>query len=444
MGSDLTEGGILKTILTASTPMVVAFTLQSAFNIVDAFFVGKISAEALAAVSVSYPVVFLIISLGTGVGMGAASVVARFIGAGSQKMADNAAEHAVLAAGVLGVLLTVSGYLAAPTLFDWMGVGGTLKAMALSYLNILLFFAAFMLMVMVGNSILRGEGDMKTPMKVMGFAALLNIVLDPLFIFGFGWGVEGAAWATVVARFVGLAYLTYHIFSGKSWITLDLRNFTYDFDYVKRIFEVGIPSSLSNITMSVGMFLFTTIVGFFGTEALAAFGIGFRLDTLAILPALGVSVAVVSIVGQSIGAGKTERARKITVKAGIMSSALMTVTGFFFYVFAPNIITVFNSDPEVVRHGVSFLRIIPFSYLVVGVSIAFSGAFLGSGKAVYALAATASRVIVFSVPAAYLLSRVHGVSGVWMGILAGSFLGFVVSVVLFRYGNWEQYTAEPT
>ncbi len=442
MGMDLTEGGIVRTILKTSLPTALAFLLQSAFNIVDTFFVGRIGPEALAAVSISFPIVFLIISIGTGIGVGATSVVARFIGAKEYKRADNAAEHALLIAGFLGILVSIGGFLAAPTLFDWIGAKGSLKVLALDYLNILLFFAVFVLYTIVGNSILRAEGDMKTPLKVMGGSAILNIILDPIFIFTLGMGVKGAAIATVLSRGASMLYLTYHIFSGRSRIRLNLRDFKYRSDYIKRIFSVGMPSSLSNIIMSVGMFLLTIIAGLFGTNALAAFGIGFRLDSLAILPGMGVSVALISIVGQNIGAGKVERAREITLKAGMMVSAAMTAIGLLFYVFAPQIISVFNSDPEVLKHGISFLRIIPLSYLVAGTAMCFSGAFLGSGKAMLALIVSISRVIIFSVPAAYLLSQTYGVPGIWWGMVLGTFLGFIISVLLFRFGGWENSTAQ--
>lgn len=428
----------MKTILKTSAPIVVAFLLQSAFNVVDAFFVGQISSEALAAVSISFPVVFLIIALGSGVGMGTTSVIARLIGSKEYKRADNAAEHALLAAGFLGIGLSVCGLFTAPVLFDWIGASGSLKSLALDYINILLFFAGFMLFSMVGNSILRAEGDMKTPMKVMGLAVILNTILDYLFIYTLGWGVRGAAFATILSRGFSMLYLMHHIFTGKSLIRLNYRNFRYKFSHIKNIFAVGIPASLSNISMSVGMFLLMVIVGSYGTDALAAFGIGFRLDALAILPGMGVSIAVISIVGQSIGAGKIDRARKVTLRAGLMASAFMTVIGVIFYVFAEEIITVFNSNPMVIEYGTSFLHIIPLSYLVVGVAMSISAVFLGSGKAVLALVTTILRVIVFSVPAAYLLSQQYGVAGVWWGMVLGSFLGFLVTLFLFRFGGWEK------
>jgi Na+-driven multidrug efflux pump len=237
---------------------------------------------------------------------------------------------------------------------------------------------------------------------------------------------------------LGFIYLMYYLLSGKSGIKLDYRDFRYNFDYIKSVFSVGIPSSLSNISMSVGMFLLTIIVGFHGTDALAAYGIGFRLDALAVLPAMGVSIAVVSIVGQSLGAGKIERARNATLKAGFMASAFMTAIGLVFYVFAEGIIKIFNTAPGVVEHGTTFLHIIPLSYLIVGIAICASSAFIGSGKAMLALISTILRVIVFTVPASYLLSLEYGVPGIWWGGVLGSFLGFLATMLFFRYGGWEK------
>lgn len=436
MGSDLSEGGVYGTIIRTSFPMMLAFFLQSVFNIVDAFFVGKISPEALAAVSVSFPIVFLLISLGAGIGSGVTSVVARLVGAKRIRQADNAAQHGMILVFLLALALSSLSLLAGPLLVGFAGAEGELKSLAMDYLNIILFFSPVMLLMMVGNSVLRGEGDMRTPMFIMGFSAVLNMFLDPIFIFTFGLGVRGAAIATVISRFFALLLFSAYILRGGSWIKLNPRDFKYTPLYVKNILSVGIPSSLSNVSMSVGMYLVTVIVGLFGPEALAAFGVGFRLDSLAILPGLGVAVAVISIVGQSLGAGKTDRAREITVRAGLMTCAAMSFIGGVFYVFAPHIIRVFNTDPIVVGYGVSFLRIIPVSYLFVGFAMCISGALIGAGRAGLALVITLFRAIVFSVPLAWFLSRSFGPSGVWMGMVAGAFLGLLISLLFFFRTDW--------
>jgi putative MATE family efflux protein len=438
MGSDLTEGGVFRTVFYASMPMVAAFLLQSSFNVVDALFIGWISPEALAAVSVSFPVIFFMMSVGTGIGAGATSAVARLIGSGDYRGADNAAEHAVLISIVLGVLFTVAGVIGAPFIFDMIGVEGEVKAMGLEYLNVILWFTVFFLFSFIASSVIRGEGDMKTPMIVMAFGAVLNAVLDPIMIFWMGWGLGGAAWATVLAQIATVIVFIYHLSSGRGWIRLDFRDFSYDFLHVKRIFSVGIPSCASNIIMSVGMFIFTFIVAGFGTHALAAFSIGFRLDSFAILPGIGVAVAVISVVGQSVGAGKYSRAREVAFKAGALACSIQMIVGLVFYVFAQTIVGLFTDSPEVLEYGVSFMRIIPLSYLIVGFSMSFSGAFIGSGRAGLALLVTFLRLIVFSAPLAILLSQSMGLDGVWWGIVIGSWLSFIAAAVIYRFTKWEK------
>ncbi|MBU0761786.1 MAG: MATE family efflux transporter [Candidatus Altiarchaeota archaeon] len=440
MTQDFTRGGLYKTIFHASLPTIIAFIIQSTFSLVDAIFVGWISSHALAAVSVSFPIVFMVIALGVGLGLGSTSVVARYVGAKKSRYAKEAAEHSMLLAVAFGIILMVAGLTLSPSIFKLMGVEESLMSTALVYLNILLFFAPFELSLIVGNSILRGEGDMRTPMVVMGASAILNGILDPIFIFTLGWGVEGAAWATVVARMIGFTYLAYNLKFGGAKFKLDYVDFRYRFTYFKEVLRIGIPSSMSNIVMSTGMAVFTAIVAGFGTDALAAFGVGFRLDSLAILPGIGVATAVISIVGQNIGAGKADRAMQTTLKAGAMASALMVLFGIPFYLFSTDIVSIFNQEPKVIEYGASFLRIIPLTYLVVGFNMCIGGAFIGAGKAKLALFNQFSRVMLFSVPLAYMLSVKIGLEGVWWGITIGSYLSVALSLTLYKYVNWTKST----
>ncbi len=440
--ADLSEGPLIQTIIKTSVPTMVAFLLHSAFNIADAIFLGWISAEALAAVSISFPIVFLMIALGSGIGVGATSVVARYIGSKQEKKASIAAEHGILSALVIGVVLSICGILMAPYMFRMMGADPGLEDLAISYINIILVFSPLMLTAMVANSILRGEGDMTTPMKVMAAGALLNIVLDPLFIFTLKLGVEGAAYATVLSRTIAFIYLFWHMLSGRSQVRIKPFEFTYEAAHIKDIFLVSIPSSISNVLMSFGMFMFNVIVGAYGVEALAAFGIGFRLDSIALLPAMGIMMSTLAIVGQSLGAKKRERAREATVKGGLLAIGFMVMIGILFFAFAPQIVSIFNADPLVKKYAVSFLRTIPFTYLVVGMAMCITGAFLGAGKAMYALFVTGLRVLVFSVPLAYLGSSMMGIQGIWWGIVIGTYLAAFASVLLFYFTEWDRL--EPT
>ncbi len=436
MGQDLTHGGVIKTILKTAVPMIIAFSLQSAFNIVDAYFVGKISADALAAVSASFPIVFLIISLGTGLGVGSSSLIARSIGAKDIKKAGEVAVTAFCLAVLLSVFITIIGLLSAGYLFDLMGVTEEVKVLGVEYIWVILSWCFIFFMAFVGNSIIRGEGEMMIPMVVMSFSSILNIFLDPLFIFYFDMGVRGAAIATVISRSDGLFLIILYFISGRSWMKLNSIKTSFSLDHVKGIFSVGLPSSISNLFMSLGIFLLTIIVAGFGTEALAAFGVGFRLDSLAILPGIGISVAVISLVGQNVGAGKHERAWEMTFKAGLLACFIMTFLGMFYIFFAESIVSLFNDDPIVVGYGSSFLKIVPITYLVVGLSMAVSSAFLGAGKPIPSLFLTFLRVILLNIPLAYVISLSYGVEGIWMGILLSSYLTSIIALLFFRKSYW--------
>jgi len=296
-----------------------------------------------------------------------------------------------------------------------------------------------MFLAMTANSIIRGEGEMKFPMYAMASASILNILLDPLFIFTFGWGVSGAAAATVLSRAVALLIVALYLTSERTWIKLSCCKFRLIMSHVKGIFSVGIPSSLSNLSMSFGMFLLTSIVAGFGTEALAAFGVGFRLDTIAFLPAMGVSIAVVSLVGQNVGASKFDRAEEITLKAAFLATAFMIPIGIVFYTYASQIVSVFNQDPLVVAYGASLLKIFTLSYLMVGFIMAISSAFLGSGHAIPSLFINTLRMLVLGVPLAYLFSKKIGLDGVWWGIIAGTLVTYFIALLWFKKGSWKTH-----
>jgi putative MATE family efflux protein len=275
-------------------------------------------------------------------------------------------------------------------------------------------------------------------MIVMGTTSVINAFLTPIFIFGFNMGLEGAAWATVTSSFIGLMILTQHVALGKSSISHDFTGFKYRFNYVKSILSVGLPASMSNIIMSIGMFFFTAMVAQYGVEALAAFGIGYRLDSLALLFGIGVTVAIVSIVGQSLGAKDRDRAREATIKGGLLASAIMTSIGVFYYAFAIQIVSAFNTDEKVIEYGVELMRILPLTYIVVGISMCISGAFLGAGKAMLSMSMQAARVLLFSAPAAYILSNRMGLRGIWWGILIGSYLAFAYAIILYKFTKWDK------
>jgi len=285
---------------------------------------------------------------------------------------------------------------------------------------------------------------MKTPMIGMVLATLLNIILDPLLIFGIGpfpeLGIDGAALATVISRLFAVIVMMYYLFSTKTKISIKPRNFKYKKFYIKEILRVGIPSSINQSMMSVGIMALTRIVAYFGPIAIAAYGIGFRLESLVILPVLGIATAVITIVGQNVGAKKYERAEKTTFTAAKLSFIFVFFIALFMFSFPEMLFSIFTNDPLLIEYGVGFLRIISPAYLFVSVAIIIASAFQGAGDATPALIMTAIRLFIFAIPFALIFAFVldFGLNGVWIGTVISSILSTIISFIWFKMGTWKK------
>lgn len=439
---DMTKGSISWNIISLALPMMLAFLLHTGFNIVDTIFVGRISALALAAISITFPVIFLIIALASGVGIGVTSLIARLLGSKRKEEANNAAEHALLLAVILGIIFTIAGLTLSKPLFILIGATEEMMPLILKYVYIIFGGSFFMFFAFMANSILRGEGDMKTPMKIMMLSTVINIILDPLLIFGIGFfpkmGIGGAALATVIARSIAAFYAMGYLLKGNAHIKLDFKHFKFRFKIIKDILSVGVPASLSQTVMSLGMFFMMKIVSLFGPFAIAAYGLASRLDMIALLPAIGISTAVITIVGQNVGAKNFKRAEKTTWTATLMAIIFMEVIGIILFLFPEFWISMFNKNSEIIAYGSSYIRIVSLLYMLIGVGIIISSAFQGAGKGYPSLILSVLRLFILSVPLAYFLSKIYGVVGIWLGIAVSIIVTAVVAAIWFKMGTWKK------
>lgn len=434
----LEEKNINKVILKLSFPMVIAFLLQTSFNIVDGIFVGKISAEALAAVSISFPVVFLMMSIAIGLGTGTTSIIARSIGARYFNKASNVAFHAILLSLLFYVLSASLGLIFGESLFGLISDDPALLPLVLDYMNIIFAGSIFMFLAFIANHILRGEGNMKIPMYVMGGSAILNIILDPIFIFTLGLGVKGAAYATVISRAVAVIIAFAYILSGRSIVRLSLDSFKLSLNVIKEMFHIGLFSSVSQMLVSVNFFILTAIIARFGAEAIAAFGIVFRVEGIVFMPVMGVMTAIMTIVGQNLGAGKINRSKKATFNAAMMVSLFALITGTLFFIFSEPLAMLFNTNTEVVFQTSLFFMINFWTYPFFAINMIIVGAFLGAGKPIPYLLINIIRIFVIMIPLAFLLSKIYGVAGVWIAIATGSVASGIISTFLFKIIDFKQ------
>ncbi|MBI2135860.1 MATE family efflux transporter [Candidatus Woesearchaeota archaeon] len=442
MREQILNANIPKTILKLAWPNMLGFLMQVSYNIADTIFVGRLGAEAIAAVSLAFPIDFFMYALGGGLVSGTTSLISRYIGAKEYKNADNAAEHSFLIALVLSLFFTVIGLLFMKPLFIFLGATSSILPMSIEYSRWIFLGSASIFFFLAASAIIRSEGDMRTSMKFMGISVVLNLILDPLFIFGisiFGisiippMGVAGAAIATVIARVVGCVLVLNHLLKDRSMIKLRLKDFRYKYLFIKNIFAVGIPSSLSQLVMSVGVLLLTKLTANFGETAIAAYGIGFKLDTVAFLPTLGIGIAILTMVGQNTGAKNFVRAKKISWTGCLIAGFFMLTISLIFLSAPEFFISIFNNDPILIRYGVSYLKYIAPTYIFLGFIMILAFTFQGFGRGVPGVVIAIFRLGIIAVPLAYLLALNFGfgLTGVWIAIAVSNVLTALFSVGWF-------------
>jgi putative MATE family efflux protein len=441
----LLEGPILTSLLSLAIPIALANILQAAYQLVDAFWVGRLGRSAVAAVSVSTPVMFLTIGLGAGLAIAGSTLVAQYFGAKNQEMVDHVAAQTLLMVVVVSVVLGAIGYVAAPALLRLMGVApdvfpGALGFMRVSFVGLVFNFFFFMF-----QSVMRGVGETKLPVFIVLGTVLLNFALDPLFIFGWGpipgAGVTGAAIATVgtqsLAAAIGLAVLL----KGRYSIHLAWRDFVPDRSYISRAFRLGLPASIEQSARALGLTVLTFLIATFGTLTMAAYGVGSTILQVVMIPAMGLSMAISTLVGQNIGAGNVERAAHIGRLGATLSFGVLTAMGAIAFVFAPALVAFFvPGDPRVIAEGATFLRITAPAWGFIGLQFALTGVLRASGNMVVTMVLTLVSQWVLQFPLAYVLSKhTHlGGRGIWWAIPIANVIIASITMAVYASGDWKR------
>jgi putative MATE family efflux protein len=442
---DLTTGSISRALVALAVPIVLANILQTVYQLIDTFWVGRLGAAAVAAVSVSFPILFVAIALGGGLAIAGAILVAQAYGAGDAATVDHVSAQTLLAVGAVSVLLSALGYVAAEPLMSAFAPDAAVHDMASDYLRISFVGLVAIFIYFVVQSLMRGVGDVRTPLWIVTATVVLNFFLDPLFILGWGpvpaLGVAGAALATVATQALAAAIGIYVLTQGRFGIHLRLRDLKPDLPLAGRILRLGIPASLEQSARGFGFAVMMVLVAGFGTTVLAAYGIGTRVFSFIIIPALGLSMATTTLVGQNVGARRPERAERTARTAIVVAFAALTAAGILLFAFAAPIIRLFVPDePDVVRIGAQFLRIMALSFGFVGVQQVLSGALRGAGNTAASLVLTIVSLWVFLFPTAWILSA-HtslGAAGIWWAYPFSNVAGAALAVAFFLRGRWQR------
>jgi putative MATE family efflux protein len=418
--SRLTEGPIGKALWSLSIPIVLSNTLYTSHQLINTFWVGRLGATAVAAVSVSFPVLFLLVSLGGGLSVAGSILIAQYAGARNQAMVNHVAAQTLAAVVAVSLILSLVGHAGVERVLHLMGIGSDVFAQAASYMRVSFMGIVFMFSFVMIQSILRGTGEVRLPLYIVAFSVVVNLILDPILIFGWGpvprSGVVGAAYATLLTQGAS-ALLGFRILSGSRYgVRLRYAGYAPDWKLLKRIFLLGLPASIEQSMQALGIALMTVIVAGFGTVAIAAYGIGFRILTFIIIPALGISMATATLVGQNVGAGNPARALEVTALSARAAFGILAAAGIAFFAGAPYVVRFFvPHDPALIAQGATVVRFMAVSFGFIGLQQSLMGAFRGAGDTFVPMTLAIVNVWLLQLPVAYLLSRhaALGASGLW-------------------------------
>jgi putative MATE family efflux protein len=451
MMRDLTQGSEGRNIFRFAVPMLVGHMFQQLYTFVDQIIVGRfLGKEALASVGASFPVIFTLIALIMGIATGGTIVISQFFGAKNFSKVKRAIDTIFILMGVFAVIMTVVGVTFAEQIFQLMKLPEELMPSATSYFSI---YASGLVVFFGYNgvaAVLRGLGDSITPLYFMVLATLLNIGLDLLFIVKLGWGIEGAAFATIIAQGTAFIVAVFYLNKTHELIKFNIREFAFDWQIFKQSIRIGLPTGLQHTFVALGMMALMGIVNGFGTDVVAAFTAAGRLDSLAIIPSMVFSTALSTFVGQNIGAGRIDRVKKGLSRTMLMASATAIGITFLVIVFKFPLMRLFTVDESVIQIGGEYLTIVTSFYLLFTGMFVYGGVMRGAGDTIVPMFLTLFSLWIIRIPAALFLSQetieifgltIRGVGlgakGIWWSIPSGWGFGMLLSFIYYRTGRWK-------
>lgn len=410
-----------RALFVLAAPVTIAMFVQTMYNIVDTAFVGRLGAEAIAALTFAFPIFFILISLNSGIGVGINSIISRRLGAKKKEEAENAAVHGLVMTTAFACVVFIVGQLAMRPLYSLFGATAQVETLSLGYMWIILAGVFLMFPSFAMNSIFAAQGDTKTPMIVQSSALILNAVLDPVFIYVLGYGVRGAAIATVIALTFSLTLYAYLV-QTKSYLKIRLRSFKFSFSLCQEICRVGAPASLMMLTLSVYVMFLNRFMAHFGTDYVASFGLATRLESFVALPIFALSISLITLVGMFYGAKRYDILKNICWYGVRLAIIVTSLIGVIFFIFPIPLLRIFTHDRILLAIGKAYIRIDVFTFPLMAISMTSSRILQGMGYGLPGLIINLVRIFIVAVPAAYIFVFVLGygfLSVAWAMVLGG-------------------------
>ncbi len=434
--TSLLHAPIPKTLWRMTWPALIGIITLISFNVVDTFFIGLLGTDPLAAVSFTFPVTFTVISLSIGLGIGTSAVIAHKRGSGDDSRARFDGMAALMVAALLVAVLSLFGYLLIAPIFSLLGAQAHLMPMIYAYMTPWFIGAVFLVIPMVGNSVLRATGDTRTPSFIMASGGLLNAIFDPILIFGIGpipaFGVQGAAFASVLSWVIGTLLVFWYL-NHKQLICFIVPQGSSWFRSARQILKIGLPAAGANMLTPIAMAVMTAIIAVYGTEAVAAFGVGSRLESLASVVVLALSMSLPPLISQNYGAqahARVQSAYHLAVRSVVIAQLVIYLV---LLLTAPWVAAVFTKDPEVARLIKLFIYIMPLGYGAQGIIILTNSSLNALHKPLSALMLSLVRLFVMFVPLSWLGALWYDIPGLFTGGVIANILTAIMAWIWFHH-----------
>lgn len=437
------KGSIYKVLFTLSIPIMINSLIQTLYNLVDGLYVSMISSVHFAATAFVWPVNFLFISLGIGLSIAGTSLLAQLVGGGKLKEAKEYSTQLMAITILSSVVFTVLGYIVSPFIIKLMGATGDLAKYGNIYLRITFLDLPFMFLYFNVNSMMNAQGNTLTPTILSAISAIINVILDPIFIFTFGWGIAGAAWATLASRAILAIFGCILLFSENNKIKPEFKGFKFNSKIIKEIVTVGIPSSIGQSGSSLGFIVLNGFIGSYGTATIAAYAMVNRITSLVMQPAMGLGSALTAIVGQNMGANQIDRVKEAFHKALKLTIIIGTLGCILLITFDNSIINFFmqsKDDPSVIELGLTYLFYISLSMPLMGIFSVFQGIFQGSGNTKYSMSMEIGRLWFVRLPMILIFKHFTnwGSSGIWFSMSFSNLVVCLYGYWLYKKDGWQK------
>ena len=422
--------GITPLLFRISLPLMISMLVQALYNIVDSMFVARLSETALTAVSLAFPLQNLLIAFGVGTGVGMASFLSRKLGERDEESATKVAGNGISIASITWAVFAVLGLTVVKPFLNLFSDDAELLGLSTGYSEIVMVFSLFMFLSMMNERILQGTGDSFSSMLSQMTGAITNIILDPIFIFTLGFGVNGAAIATVIGQCVGCAVSFVCVIRNK-FIHIEPRHLKIEKRMVKAIYAVGAPTIITNSIGTVMTGAINAILISFSTTAVSIFSVYFKLQSFVFMPIFGLSSGMVPIIAYNYGARKRKRVTETIWKGTFIASVIMVLGTLAFNFFPRELLSLFSATEEMYRIGIPALKMISLCFVPAAVSIGLGSSFQATGYGVGTMIVSICRQLMVLIPVAYILSKFLGINGVWLSFIVAEIIGLVVSIAIY-------------